>query len=108
MFRSLFSNTRRNLIAGLTAAAVFAGVASPASAWGLPEQNFVAGAATGLLLGGLFNNYGRSYYYAPRPVYVAPRPVYVYRPPVVYRAPVCYRFCYYRPAPLWGWRGPWH
>ena len=101
MFPSLFSNTKRNIIAGLTAVSLLAAGTSPALAWGKPEQNFVAGAASVLLLGSLFNGYARPYYYAPRPIYVEPRPIYRAPPP-----PYCYR-CYYRPAPIWHWRGPW-
>ena len=79
----LMSNAKRNLIAGVAAAAMLAAAAPPAMAWGVPEQQFVAGAATGLVLGAVINSYNRPVYARPRGYYYA-APAYRYRQPVVY------------------------
>lgn len=89
MLPSMFANTKRNLIAGVTAIAVLAGGANPALAWGKPEQQFLAGVATTILLGQLIKNASRQA--APQPQYVPrqhrpvrydPQPVSIYGTPV--------------------------
>ena len=81
MLLNMFTNTKRNLIAGVTAVAVLAGGAAPALAWGKGEQNFVAGVAATLLAQALIRDANRQPVYAPRrPVYYQPQP----RPPVYY------------------------
>jgi hypothetical protein len=93
MLPSMFANTKRNLIAGVTAIAVLAGGANPALAWGKPEQQFLAGVATTLLIGQLIKNsprYGQPQvapqpHYVPRhhrPVRYDPQPVSIYATPV--------------------------
>ena len=48
MLPSMIANTKRNLIAGVTALAVLAAGTTPALAWGKNEQNFLAGIAATL------------------------------------------------------------
>ena len=48
MLPSMIANTKRNLIAGVTALAVLAAGTSPALAWGKNEQQFLAGIAATL------------------------------------------------------------
>ncbi|MES2916327.1 MAG: peptidoglycan-binding domain-containing protein [Pseudomonadota bacterium] len=72
-------NTRKTLIAALTAASVAAIPAAPALAWGEKEQGFVAGVATAVIVDELLKNRrarlgGTTY--VPAPTYVEPRPVY--------------------------------
>ena len=86
MLPNMFTNTKRNLIVGITAVAVLAGGSAPALAWGKGEQNFVAGVAATLLAQALIRDANRPPVYAPRPpVYYYPQP----RPPVYY-PPVYY------------------
>ena len=94
MLPSMFANAKRNLIAGVTAAAVLTAGASPAQAWGKPEQQFLAGVAATLLIGSLIKNspkYGQPaaqpqpHYQPPRqhrPVRHDPQPVSIYGTPM--------------------------
>ena len=97
MLPAILTNAKTNLIAGVTALAVLTAGTSPAQAWGKPEQQFVAGAATALLLGALILNspkYGSAqpayqpqpqyqprYYRYHRPVRYEPAPVSIYGTP---------------------------
>ena len=92
MLPSMFANTKRNLIAGVTAFAVLAAGVNPALAWGKPEQQFLAGVATTLLIGQLIKNSPRfgQPQAAPQPPYVPrqhrpvrynPQPVSIYGTP---------------------------
>lgn len=76
MLPSMFSNAKRNLIAGVTAFAVLASGSTPALAWGKGEQQFLAGVATTILLGQLIKNAPRyrQQPVAPQPQYYTPRP----------------------------------
>ncbi len=89
MLPVMFTNTKRNIIAGLTAVAVLASGAAPALAWGQREQDFTKGVIATVLLGQLLNQAHRPPVYQP-PIY-QPRPP-VYRPPVYHqpRPPVYY------------------
>lgn len=93
MLPSMFSNAKRNLIAGVTAFAVLVSGTSPALAWGKGEQQFLAGVATTLLLSQLIKNSPRyrqqavpqQHYYTPRPqrpVYYEPEQVSIYGTPI--------------------------
>ncbi len=103
MLPSILNTTKTSLIAGVTALSLLVGGVAPANAWGKGEQQFVAGAATAVLLGALIMNspkYGNAQpqpTYAPRPQYYQPRPQY-YKP-----APRYYRYdrpVRYQPAPV--------
>ncbi len=99
MLPNMFTNTKRNLIAGVTAAAVLVSGAAPAMAWGKNEQQFLAGVVTTLAVTQLIANspkYGnRAPVYQQAPVYQpAPQPRYRYYRPAPQR-PV-----YYEPAPV--------
>jgi hypothetical protein len=96
------TTTRKLATATITAALITALATPPALAWGDKEQNFVAGAASTLLLEGIFfpgmfqpnKGHGRAYApYPPVTYYPAPAPAPVYVP--VRPAPV-----YYTPAPV--------
>lgn len=88
---SFLAKSKTTVIAAVTAVALVASGTAPAQAWGKPEQQFLAGAATAVLLGSLILNsprYGNAQpQYQPRPQYL-PRP---HRP----QRPV-----YYTPAPV--------
>lgn len=98
----LMSNAKRNIIAGVTALAVLASTSSPALAWGKPEQQFLAGVVSTLVITSLIANsprYGQprpqyqpqyqpqsGYYYHhqryhPRPIEYQPQPVSIYNTP---------------------------
>lgn len=93
MLPSMFTNAKRNLIAGVTAVAVLAAGTTPALAWGKGEQQFLAGVAATLLISQLIKNspkYGQPaaqpqpQYYQPRPnrpVRYNPQPVSIYGTP---------------------------
>lgn len=93
------TTTRKLATATITAALITALATPPALAWGDKEQGFVAGAASTLLLQGIFfpgmfqsnKGHGRAYAAPPVTYYPAPAPVYV----PVRPAPV-----YYTPAPV--------
>ncbi|MBC7478383.1 MAG: peptidoglycan-binding protein [Pseudorhodobacter sp.] len=92
MLPSILKNVKTHLIAGATALAVLMSGTTEAQAWGKGEQQFIAGAATAVLLGALIMNspkYGHA-----QPVYQRPP---VYRPPV-YQPPV-YQPPVYQPKP---------
>ena len=99
MLPSMFANTKRNLIAGVTAIAVLASATSPALAWGQREQDFTKGVFATLLLGAIIKDASRPHY-QPQPVYRQP----VYRQPVyrqpAYHPPVYYPPVYYPPNPV--------
>ncbi len=85
MLPTMFTNTKRNLIAGVTAIAVLASGTAPALAWSKNEQNFAKGVFATLLIQGLIRSNEPPGYrppvYAPHPpVYYQPQP----RPPVYY------------------------
>ncbi|MEO8242047.1 MAG: peptidoglycan-binding protein [bacterium] len=93
MLPTMFTNTKRNLIAGVTAAAVLVAGAAPAMAWGKGEQQFLAGIVATLAVTQLIKNSPK--YGNPAPVYQpAPRPQYRYYRPT-HQRPV-----YYQPAPV--------
>ena len=94
MLPSMFTNTKRNLIAGVTAVAVLASATSPALAWGQREQDFTKGVLATLLVGTIIADANRPQY-APQPVYRRP----VYRQPV-YHQPVYHQPVYYQPQPV--------
>jgi hypothetical protein len=93
MLPTMFANTKRTLIAGVTAFAVMVTGTSPAMAWGKNEQQFLAGVATTLLIGQLIRNSPRfnqpqaqpqPQYQKPRqqrPVRYDPHPVSIYSTP---------------------------
>jgi Putative peptidoglycan binding domain len=76
----LMSTTKRNLIAGVTAVAVLAAGTSPALAWGKPEQQFLAGVVSTLVVGAIINDI-KQQHAVPQPQYQPPR----YRHPVRYQ-----------------------
>ena len=93
MLPSMFANTKRTLIAGVTAIAVLASGVTPALAWGKNEQQFLAGVATTLLLGQMIKNSSRAnrpqtapqpHYqpYQERPVRYEPQSVSIYGTPI--------------------------
>ena len=94
MLPSILTTTKTSLIAGVTALSMLMAGTTEANAWGKPEQQFVAGAATAVLLGALILNspkYGNAQpTYQPQPQYYQPQPRY-YR----YHRPVRYE-----PAPV--------
>ncbi len=92
MLPSMFTNAKRNLIAGITAVAVLAAGTSPALAWGKGEQQFLAGVATTILLGQLIKN-------SPRYGQPAAQPQY-YQPAPQYRQPRAHRPIRYNPEPV--------
>ena len=100
MLPSILTNAKTTLIAGVTALAVLTAGTAPAQAWGKPEQQFVAGAATAVLLGALIMNspkYGNQQPAYHPPVYQPP----VYQPPVYQPRPYRYhRPVRYEPAPV--------
>ncbi len=80
---------KNTVIASVTAFALAITAAAPAHAWGKNERNFVAGAATALIINGIIRNERANRQVAPRyvePRYVEPQPVYQPRP--VYRTSV--------------------
>ncbi len=96
MLPSILTNAKTHLIAGATALAVLMSGTTEAQAWGKPEQQFVAGAATAVLLGALILN---------SPRYGSAQPAYhpVYQPPVYQPQPRYYRYhrpVRYDPAPV--------
>ena len=105
MLPVMFTNTKRNIIAGITAVAVLATGTAPALAWGQHEQDFSKGVLATILLGSLINQSHRQPVYnqpvyAPRPpVYYQPQPrPPVYYPPVqpsVYNTPTALAFASY-------------
>ena len=109
MLPSILNTTKTSLIAGVTALSLLVGGVAPANAWGKGEQQFVAGAATAVLLGTLIMNspkYGNAQpapTYQPRPQYYKPVPRY-YKPVPQYYKPVPrpykYRPVVYQPAPV--------
>ena len=54
MLPVMFTNTKRNIIAGVTAIAVLASGTAPALAWGKNEQNFAKGVFATLLIQSIF------------------------------------------------------
>lgn len=83
----MMSNTKRNLIAGVTAMAVLAAGTSPALAWGKNERNFLAGIAATLLFQEMLRQSNRSQPVVTAPVVrdparYDPAPVSVYGTPV--------------------------
>ena len=100
MLPVMFTNTKRNIIAGITAVAVLAAGTAPALAWGQREQDFSKGVLATLLIGTLINQSHHQKVYAPRqPVYYQPQPrPPVYHPPVqpsVYNTPTAQAFASY-------------
>ena len=89
MLPSMFTNTKRNIIAGVTAFAVLAAGTAPALAWGKNEQNFTKGVLATLLVQGIIRSNEKPGY---RP------PVYYQQPPVYYQQPAP---IYYAPAPVY-------
>lgn len=75
---------RNTVIASVTAFALAVSAAAPADALGKNERNFIAGAATALVINGLIRQDRALRQQAPR--YVQPAPVYQPRP--VYQRPV--------------------
>jgi hypothetical protein len=74
---------RNTVIASVTAFALAVTAAAPANAWGRNERNFVAGAATALIINGIVRNERARRQPAPRyvePRYVEPQPIYQPRP----------------------------
>jgi hypothetical protein len=69
---------KNTVIASVTALALAVTAAAPANAWGRNERNFVAGAATALIINGIVRNERARHRTAPR--YVEPQPVYQPRP----------------------------
>ena len=95
MLPSILTTTKTSLIAGVTALSVLMTGTTEAQAWGKPEQQFVAGAATAVLLGALIMN-------SPRYGTTVQAPTY-YRPPVYQPQPRYYRYqrpVRYVPAPV--------
>ena len=85
MLPSMFANTKRNLIAGVTALAVMTAGAAPALAWGKNEQQFLAGVAATILFQEMMRDIKRHKQPAPRyqaPVRYEPAPVSIYASPV--------------------------
>jgi hypothetical protein len=89
MLPSMFANTKRNLIAGVTAVAVLAAGTSPALAWGKNEQQFLAGVVSTLVVGAIIRdirqqNAAQQPVPTPRyhrPVRYQPAPVSIYGTP---------------------------
>jgi hypothetical protein len=85
---------KNTMIATVTALALAATAAAPANAFGKGERNFVAGAATALIINGIIRNERSHRYVEPRyaaPRYVEPRyvqPQYVPAQPVYQPRPV--------------------
>ncbi len=75
------ANTKKTLVAGLTALSITAVPAAPALAWGDKEQGFVAGVATAVIIDEILKNNRKARLYdrghTAAPVYSPPRPVYV-------------------------------
>jgi Putative peptidoglycan binding domain len=69
---------KNTIIASVTAFALAVTAAAPANAWGRNERNFVAGAATALIINGIVRNERSHRQVAPQ--YVEPQPVYQPRP----------------------------
>ena len=86
MLPSMFTNTKRNLIAGVTAFAVLASGASPALAWGKNEQQFLTGVLATLAVQALIREANhRAKVTRPvyqQPVRYYPQPVSIYGTPV--------------------------
>ena len=82
MLPSMFANTKRNLIAGVTAFAVLAAGTTPALAWGKNEQQFLAGVVSTILFQQIMKDMKRQRQptYNP-PVRYEPQPVSIYRTP---------------------------
>ncbi len=84
MLPSMFANTKRNLIAGVTAFAVLAAGTSPALAWGKGEQQFLAGVVSTILVQQILKDIQRNQQPQPTynpPVRYEPRPINIYRSP---------------------------
>ena len=93
MLPSMFAQTKRNLIAGVTAVAVLAAGTQPALAWGKPEQQFLAGVVSTLVVGAIIKDIQQNRaqpqpqvqpHYTPkphRPVRYQPAPVSIYSTP---------------------------
>jgi len=94
MLPSILKNAKTHLIAGATALAVLMSGTTEAQAWGKGEQQFVAGAATAVLLGALIMNSPK--YRQAQPVYQQP-PAYYQPKPRYYRY---HRPVRYEPAPV--------
>ena len=95
MLLNMFTNTKRNIIAGVTAAAMLATGSAPALAWGQREQDFTKGAVAAILLGTVIQEANRAHRNPQPPVYYPQQPPVYYpqRPPVYYpphRPPVYY------------------
>ncbi len=89
MLPSMFATTKRNLIAGVTAVAVLAAGTTPALAWGKPEQQFLAGVVSTLVVGAIINDIRQNRVQPQpqplprqhRPVRYQPVPVSIYNTP---------------------------
>ncbi len=88
MLPAMFTSTKRNLIAGVTAVAVLAGGASPALAWGKNEQKFLAGILSTLVVQAMIRDakvrrpvYQEPVYHYQQPVRYYPQPVSIYGTP---------------------------
>jgi hypothetical protein len=86
MLPIMFTNAKRNIIAGVTAFAVLASGAAPAMAWGKNEQQFLKGVAAALLVQSIIRTVDKPAYrppvQQPRPIYYNPAPVSIYQTPV--------------------------
>ncbi len=89
MLPNMFTNAKRNIIAGTVALAVAATSAAPALAWGKNEQQFLKGVAATLLIQSIIRSNERPGYRPPvyqpapqQPVYYNPAPVSIYQTPV--------------------------
>lgn len=84
----MMSNTKRNLIAGVTALSLLAAGTGPAQAWGKNERNFLAGVAATLLIQEILRDMRRHQQpiytqpVAQDPVRYNPQPVSLYGTPV--------------------------
>ncbi|MEO6300620.1 MAG: peptidoglycan-binding domain-containing protein [Paracoccaceae bacterium] len=99
MLPNMFTNTKRNIIAGVTAAAMLASASAPALAWGQREQDFSKGALAVILLGTVINEANKQHqqpvYNQPvynQPIYGQHRRGHYQQPPVYYpqQPPVYY------------------
>ena len=85
MLPNMFTNAKRNIIAGVTAIAVLASGTAPALAWGKNEQNFAKGVFATLLIQSIIRSNEKPGYrppvYQPAPIYYNPAPVSIYSTP---------------------------